>query len=143
GLIVGFMFIHGMKRREERNDLERKDLEAKRDALIAQLRAEPDAEERTRLEGEAAATLRKLDGFGVGAGALAGTAAGESPAATHGGLKGFLWGAGSVAVLAAIGFFVTQSSKPKENADSVAQLEQAVQKSPSDLTLRDDLAKVY
>ena len=145
GLIVGFMFIYGMKRREERSDLERRDLEAKRDALIAQLRAEGDPQERGRLELEAAEVLRKLDRVGPRPSAAA---EGGGPPQKAAALKGFFWGAGSVAVLAAIGFFVMQSAKPKEQAaaapsDSVAQLEQAVQKNPNDLALRDDLAKAY
>ena len=57
GVIVGFMFLYGMKRRQERTDLERADLEAKRDALIARLREGSDP----ALEREAADVLRKLD----------------------------------------------------------------------------------
>ena len=34
GVIVGAMFLYGMRRRQDRGDLERADLEAKRDALI-------------------------------------------------------------------------------------------------------------
>jgi tetratricopeptide (TPR) repeat protein len=159
GLIVGFMFIYGMKRRDEKSDLERKDLEAKRDALIAQLRNETDPAERGRLELEAAAVLKKLDEKpsakpGVKAGG------GQPPPAVHrsSAAMGFLYGAGSVAVIAAIAFFVMQSAKPKEEAQSAAQapmqqqpqndaavqqLEAAVQKNPSDLNARIELAKAY
>ncbi|HEY8133547.1 MAG TPA: tetratricopeptide repeat protein, partial [Thermoanaerobaculia bacterium] len=146
GVIVGFMFLYGMKRRQERSDLERADLEAKRDAFVAKLREGPTGEERARLEAEAAAVLRKLDALGElpppPAGATSSNAA----------VKGFAWGAGSVAVLAGIGWFVVQSAKPKEApavssmaaADrSLSDLERSVQQNPDNLALRDDLAKAY
>jgi tetratricopeptide (TPR) repeat protein len=145
GVIVGAMFLYGMRRRQQRSDLERADLEAKRDALIARLREAPDP----TLELEAADVLRKLDNLGVEARVPA-RPAGETPAATQSAVKGFLWGAGSVAVVAAILFFVMQSSKPKEEtaspaspADPVATLERSVQQNPDNLVLRDDLAKAY
>jgi tetratricopeptide (TPR) repeat protein len=147
GVIVGLIFLYGMRRRQQRSDLERADLEAKRDALIARLRESGSDEERARLEAEAAAVLRKLDGVGA---RVPPHPAGESPAATHAGLKGFLWGAGSVAALAAIGFFVMQSSKPRGEppaavaTDTVlADLERSVQQNPDNLAMRDDLAKAY
>src|SRR5687768_18582526 len=67
GLILGALLIYFFTRRRTGpvidGDLERKDLEAKRDALIAQLRALPDdaVDERARLESETAAVLRRLD----------------------------------------------------------------------------------
>jgi cytochrome c-type biogenesis protein CcmH/NrfG len=151
GIIVGFMFLYGMKRRQEQSDLERADLEAKRDALVARLREDPSD---TRLELEAADVLRRLDSVG-GAPASAGRAASAGKPAKAGApstLKGFVWGAASVAVLAGIGWFVVQSSKPKEmptappaaaTDTALANLERAVQQNPDDLALRDDLAKAY
>ena len=151
GVIVGVMFLYGMKRRQGRSDLERADLEAKRDALIARLREGATSEERARLEAATAAVLRKLDS----------TSGGKPPPAvpapdSRGRLSstavGFLWGAGSVAVLAGIGWFVVQSAKPKEtpavspmaSADrSLSDLERSVQQNPDNLLLRDDLAKAY
>src|SRR3954453_3302000 len=73
GLIVGFMFIYSSMRRKQqaaaatgREDLELRDLQARRDSLIQQLRDLEDvpanAAERTRLEREAAQVLRTLDG---------------------------------------------------------------------------------
>ncbi|HEX9492119.1 MAG TPA: hypothetical protein VGA33_02550, partial [Thermoanaerobaculia bacterium] len=145
GVIVGAMFLYGMRRRQQRSDLERADLEAKRDALIARLREAPDP----ALELEAAGVLRKLDNLGVEA-RIPARQAGETPATTQSAVKGFLWGAGSVAVVAAIFFFVMQSSKPKEEtaspaspADPLAALERSVQRNPDNLVLRDDLAKAY
>ena len=139
GIIVGVMFLYSMKRRQGRSDLGRADLEAKRDALIARLREDPSD---SRLVQEAAAVLKKLDGLGVEA-AFRPPDGGLKPAGTHGTLKGFAWGSASVAVLAAIGFFVVQSSKPKEPADPLQDLVRSVQQHPEDLVLRDDLAKAY
>nr|MDP9360602.1 tetratricopeptide repeat protein [Acidobacteriota bacterium] len=65
GLIAGFMFWYGMKGRAAKPDLERRDLEAKRDALLQQLRELKEMggsdEERQRLERETADVLRKID----------------------------------------------------------------------------------
>ncbi len=135
GVIVGFMFLYGMKRRQERSDLERADLEAKRDALVARLREDPSDK---RLETEAAEVLRKLDALGA---APTTSPAPQKTAA----LKGFIWGAASVAILAGIGWFVAQSSKLKEMPprDPLALLEQSVKQNPDNLALRDDLAKAY
>ncbi|MDQ6799842.1 MAG: hypothetical protein M3041_03295 [Acidobacteriota bacterium] len=143
GVIVGAMFLYGMRRRQGRGDLERADLEAKRDALVARLREARDP----ALELEAAEVLRKLD-------KLSPNPPNAPPRAqtTQSTLKGFLWGAGSVAAIAAIGFFVMQQSKPvaqetqtaaPARTDSVADLERSVQQNPDNLPLRDDLAKAY
>lgn len=140
GLIVGVMFLYGMKRRQAASNVERADLEAKRDALVARLREDPSDR---RLELEAAEVLRKLDGLKPSIPSV------PSVVKTNETLKGFVWGAGSMAVLAAIGFFVIQQSKPKEEVtpaaapDEIAQLRQSVEKNPENLTLRDDLAKAY
>ncbi|HUJ13855.1 MAG TPA: tetratricopeptide repeat protein [Thermoanaerobaculia bacterium] len=161
GLIVGFMFLYGMKRRRANVDADRADLEAKRDALLARLREDPSDKQ---LELQAAEVLKKLDKLRVGTGAPARPASGEAPAATpsqsrNAALIGFAWGAGSVAVLAGIGFFVWQQAKPKETAmppqqqsamaspaandPLIQQLQRNVDQNPNDLNLRDDLAKAY
>lgn len=149
GLIVGFMFLYGMKRRQAKPDTVRADLEAKRDALLARLREDPSDK---RLEREAAEVLKKLDGLG-GAAASQAAVGRLKPAApqNNAAIKGFAWGAASVAVLAAIGFFVMQQAKPKEamapaNApanDAFTSLQRSVQQNPDNLSLRDDLAKAY
>ncbi len=152
GIIVGFMVLYTMKRRQEHSDVERADLEAKRDALVAQLRAEISTTERARLEREAADVLRKLDGLSVAAGASPTAGPARAPAPTQSSLsalKGFLWGAASVAVLASVGWFVMRSSKPKGEPPPAAtdtaltDLERSVQQNPDNLALRDDLAKAY
>jgi len=150
GVIIGFMFLYGMKRRQTRTNTERADLEAKRDALLARLREDPSDR---RLEVEAAEVLRKLDGLGGGQ-AILPVPPGKDAAPSQ--LKGFLWGAGAMAVVAGIAFFVVQQAKPKETAatpspspasgpasDAFSQLQRSVQQNPENLTLRDDLAKAY
>jgi tetratricopeptide (TPR) repeat protein len=173
GAIVGFMFVYSMRRRDAQSDLEVRDLEAKRDALLAALR-EPVStpEERARLEREAADVLRALDSVEGRRPRLprAGQARvpvlhRETPApARSSALVGFAWGAGSMLVLAGIGWWVSQSAKPREEGQPSAMapaamqqqgqqqpqadpqlqtLEQAIQKTPNDLGLRVDLAKAY
>jgi len=138
GLVVGFMFVYGMKRRSVTRDVEQADVEAKRDAVTRELRDLQDrgghAVERARLE-------RELEGLGPTPAGPAGEGAGAPLRSST--LRGFAYGAVSVAVLAAIGWFVTRSTTPKENSDPLAQLEQRVRQRPDDLQLRDDLAKAY
>jgi tetratricopeptide (TPR) repeat protein len=174
GVILGLVFLfffrtrRGAARIGGEEDLRRKDLEAKRDALVQQLRdpgLSPD--ERTRLELETAAVLRALEPAGGGAVAARAVSQDEElvPAsAMNPALKGFLWGAGSFAVLAALGFFVWQSANPREEGGMptgglpsasqpqqpqmptdpiVAQLEAAVQREPDNLDLRNNLAQAY
>jgi tetratricopeptide (TPR) repeat protein len=170
GLIVGFMFVYSMRRRDGKSDLETRDLEAKRDALLAALREGVETpEERAKLERETADVLRALDARSSkrprGTAAAPAAQPVPPPAPARGSaFKGFAWGAGSVLVLVGIFWFVTESAKPKEEgrpsamapassqqpqqqqaqADPAVQsLEQAVQKSPNDLALRVDLAKAY
>ena len=171
GIILGALFIFLFNRKKAAPtievDLERKDLEAKRDALIAQLRALPDdaVDERARLESETAIVLRQLDQRH--APAAAARAAAPSLAASQF-TKGFLWGAGSAAALAALLFFVYQAATPRTEGEMatggiggpqqqqrpaqqpapstdpvVIQLEQAVQKDPNNSKLRLDLAQMY
>ena len=163
GLIVGFMVVYSMRRRDEKSDLEQRDLEAKRDALLAALRDGVDSpEERAKLERETADVLRALDKKAARPSKGAPAAQPVPPPAPARGsaIKGFAWGAGSVAVIVGIFYFVAQSAKPKEpmqasamapaasqmqpQADPAIQsLEQAVQKTPEDLGLRTELAKAY
>jgi len=159
GLILGMMFVFFFNRRKKTfgEDLALKDLQAKRDALVQQLRdpgLEPD--ERTRLELETARVLRELDAH---KGSVADTPA-PQPVAMNPTVKGFLWGAGSVAALAALFFFVMQQAKPREEGGSVTggfennapqqpapqtdpQLEAAIAKDPNNLELRNDVAQAY
>ena len=80
-------------------------------------------------------------------------------------IKGFLWGAGSVAALVGLFYFATQSAQPREEGGTitgmqpqsampqqppqqqqnaiVAQLEADVRNDPTNLKLRNDLAQAY
>ena len=182
GLIVGFMFWYGMKGRAAKPDVERLDLEAKRDLLLQQLRELKETggsvEEQRRLERETADVLRELDKRPGNAGVP--PAVEHDPAKSSGrdtrvprdarvpgntpdlaraaAIRGFIWGAASVAVLGGIAWFVTEKATPKTETASapmasapqaqqpdpaLQQMEAAVAKSPDDLEMRNQLAKAY
>lgn len=167
GLILGMMFVFFFNRRKKTfgEDLALKDLQAKRDALVQQLRdpgLEPD--ERTRLELETARVLRDLDAHQPAAStsAFAAAPATTTPAAAmNPTVKGFIWGAGSFAALAGLFFLVMQQATPREEGGSVTggfesgappqqqmaqtdpQLEAAIAKDPNNLELRNDVAQAY
>lgn len=179
GLLLGGLFIFFFNKRRTRTlgddrELARKDLEFKRDALIQQLRdldenASPD--ERARLERETADVLRQLDASGGQAILPVQSSAQErrdrpaSTAAMNPTIKGFLWGAGSFAALAALFWFVMQSAEPRQEGGmltgnlptaqgapqqqqqppdaTLLQLEAAVQRDPNNVQLRNDLAQAY
>jgi Tfp pilus assembly protein PilF len=190
GLIAGFMFWYGMKGRATKPDLERRDLEAKRDALLQQLRELKEMggseEEKRRLERETADVLRKIDQRGASPDsakrrsdspvrpAAQDSRTGESDlrsapvvdiaAATRAAtIRGFVWGAASVAILGGIAWFVTEKATPRTESmtggapmtssaqqaspqkpdPTMEQAEAAVAKSPDDLSMRDELAKAY
>lgn len=170
GLVLGALFFYFNKRRNAQTlggetDLEHKDLEAKRDALVLQLRDPSLApDERTRLEIETATVLRKLDAY----------SSPRNPEELRGAprnqmdptIKGFLWGAASTAALFALGYFVMQQAKPRQEGDEITggfnqqqqapaqtqsgapdpmvqQLEAAVRAQPNNIQLRNDLAQAY
>jgi tetratricopeptide (TPR) repeat protein len=168
GIVLGIMFIYFVRRRHEpivRVDNELRDLEAKRDALVQQLRElDPTkGDERTRLEIETAQVLRRIDEQRK--------VERRPPPAVETGdplkratMIGFAWGAGSMLILAALAYLVMQTAKPREQNASVTggepatttmraaqappdpaiqQLEAAVRKSPEDLNARIELAKAY
>src|SRR3954454_7570526 len=168
GLIVGFMFWYGMRGRAAKPDVERLDLEAKRDLLLQQLRELKETggsiEEQRRLERETADVLRALDKRGAAPSKPAATPVATqiyTPAhARAAAIRGFIWGAASVAVLSGIAWFVTEKATPKtetasapmasvprpqaQQADAaLQQIEAAVAKSPDDLEMRNQLAKAY
>jgi tetratricopeptide (TPR) repeat protein len=172
GVILGAMFIYFVRRKSTAapaEDLVLRDLEAKRDTLVEQLRDPAiDAQERTRLEVETAQVLRQIDEHKKvtrkpSSPGKHPVPVAEAPAPRNrAALVGFAWGAGSVLVLAGLGYFVMQSSKSREPNmgatggqpttmapaqpapdPAVQQLEAAVQKSPDDLNMRVELAKAY
>jgi tetratricopeptide (TPR) repeat protein len=143
---------------------EHRDLEARRDALVDQLRELPEtstvADERRRLEHEAARVLRDMDRL-LTAPRRAPTEAAAPVAAPapNAGLRGFLWGVGSAAAIALLILFVSRSAAPREeggsltgdipgagatpaNADGeMAQLQAAVERNPDDVPARIALAR--
>jgi tetratricopeptide (TPR) repeat protein len=125
GVVVGFMFVYGMKRRASATDIEREDREAKRDALVRELR---DLQDRGGNDVERARLRRELESLGAPASLPARTtvsAAGGGGAPQRAAMRGFLYGALSVAILAGIGWFVSRSTSQR----------------PDDLQTHDDLAK--
>lgn len=174
GLVLGLLLFFLFSRRKSPQllggepDLERKDLEARRDALIAQLRElegdpKPElVEERRRLESETAAVLRQLDEGDQARPVVPVPDETTAPAPSmNPALKGFLWGAGSFAALFGLAWFVMSSATPREEGGSptggmpgqaqqaapqnpmIAGLEAAVAKEPANLQLRNDLAQAY
>jgi tetratricopeptide (TPR) repeat protein len=173
GLLLGVLFAYFFGRRKAAtisDNLAVKDLEAKRDALIAQLRDESlTGDERERLESETAAVLRQLDQSAKSAAPVAkGESAPETPAgplAMNPTVKGFFYGAASFAALAALGYFVYTKMDPRQEGGTVTgnlpgeqqgmqqqqqppdamlmQLQSAVQADPNNLQLRNDLAQAY
>jgi cytochrome c-type biogenesis protein CcmH/NrfG len=166
GLVLGALCVMFFRRRKSAPsinvDLQHKDLAAKRDVLLQQLR-DPDLAptERTRLELETAQVLRALDAHVPVTTATAPSA----PAAMNSTVKGFIWGATSVAALVGLFYFVQQQSTPRQQGGPVTgamnstpqpqqaaqqapdpmvmQLEAAVQRDPNNLQLHNDLAQAY
>ncbi|HEX3109729.1 MAG TPA: tetratricopeptide repeat protein, partial [Thermoanaerobaculia bacterium] len=177
GLVLGFMFIYTFRKNRTvvaTADLDRRDLEAKRDALIRQLRelTDDEPEERTRLELEAAKVLRALEGAPAALPLPAVKQVTETPKATktQGPLAGFLWGAGTVAALVFLGYYVfskaevkqdpnqtmpmasaqgggqqmpVQQQQPPQSDPAVQKLEQEVSADPSNADKRIALARLY
>jgi len=186
GLVIGFMFIYSVLRRKGATSAPAEealvDLEAKRDALLAQLRELDDtaskqapaqiAAERHRLEIETAQVLRAID---QNAGrALSPSPPKEKPGraespsyvvapAGNPAMKGFVWGAVSVAAIAFLAWFVTNSAKPKDEAapssmaaapqqqvrqqaaidPQLQALEARAKANPEDINVQNELAKSY
>jgi tetratricopeptide (TPR) repeat protein len=151
--------------------LEARDLAERRDGLLRQLRELDDtavkrtpaqlAQERYRLELDAARAWRELDARVVAAPLSSPTAAAPASVAapaTPSALRGFLWGAGSMAALGALLLGVWQVARPREAGDSVtgelprssaapdadeSRLRDAVARNPDDLEARLQLARLY
>lgn len=172
GLVLGFMFIYTFRKNRTAAataDLDRRDLEAKRDALIRQLRelTDDEVEERNRLELEAAKVLRALEG--VPATVPSRTPSAASPSSvirqpSSGPIAGFLWGAGTVGALVFLGYYVFSKSEVKQDPNqtmpmaaaqnapqqqqaqadpAVQKLEQEVSADPDNADKRIALARMY
>ncbi len=138
GLVLGVMFIYVYARRRQNtaaadeHDLELRELQARRDALIQQLRELDDegvteGEERHRLEVKTAEVLRALDGqkvaaktksAGAGAKGAAPAAAADGFFARNPSVKGFIWGVASIAGVGLLGFYVYSSAKDRNAGGS-------------------------
>jgi tetratricopeptide (TPR) repeat protein len=176
GLILGAIVILVVRSRRAAatlpaDDLALRDLEARRDALLQQLRGEVDDAERVRLERDAADVLRAIDAQKrVARPAPTRPAKVDHRAAQSGNpaMRGFLWGAGSVGAIALLAWFVVQQSKPRGANEeitggqpgpmqqqaqgqqpqmppdpAVQQLEATVRQAPDNLQARNELAKAY
>jgi tetratricopeptide (TPR) repeat protein len=130
GLILGVFFIYFAKKRKAATIMDGSDalveLEARRDALVEQLR-DPSVQgaERARLEHETADVLRQLDGASRKAPKADRTAA-AAPVATAApapqfaqAMKGFVWGVVTFGVLGGLGYVVMQQSAPREAGGSM------------------------
>jgi len=148
--------------------LERRDLLGKRDALLQQLRELEDlaskrspvqlARERYALELAGAEVLRQLDGLAPEAPAGSGPAAeaapapapGETPPARASALRGFLWGAGSMAAVVLLVYLAVGAARPREGGPATgdvpgpapaadpeeAAIKAALERNPDDLDAR-------
>lgn len=137
GLVLGFMFIYTFRKNRTAAataDLDRRDLEAKRDALIRQLRelTDDEVDERNRLELEAAKVLRALEGTPAPQTVPASrqpSAVSPSPvtrpASASGPLAGFLWGAGTVAALVFLGYYVFSKAEVKQDPNQTMPMASA------------------
>lgn len=150
--------------------LEIRDLAAKRDALVRQLRELEDtaakrtpeqlAGERYGLELEAARVLRELDTRSAAVHATPRAEAAAPAVTAPSALRGFLWGAGSMAALGALFALVWYSARPRQEGGSLtgntpgeaqsapadaseARLREALARNPDDLETRLDLARLY
>lgn len=183
GLIAGFVLVWRVLSSSRRaakagvTALEARDLAGKREVLLRQLRELEDtaskrtpeqlARERYGLELETAKTLLALEEKAAPekeSPARQSTSLQPAPdaAPARAGLRGFLWGVGTVAAVLLLGFFVYQSAKPREAGGSVtgntpmaskpageaadgeeAQLQAAVARNPEDVEAHLALARLY
>jgi Flp pilus assembly protein TadD len=138
GVVIAFMFVYGSMRRRQTAaatmapDTALRDLELRRDTLIAQLReleesTVPNAEEKRRLELQTVEVLRAIDGSRKtqtkrSAGAPPAASAAAATASVRGmnpAFKGFFWGVGSVVGLALLGWFVYSQANPRGASDGL------------------------
>lgn len=135
GVIAGLFFLFGVRRREaldEERDVELRDLQARRDGLLAQLRELDDtagkmtpeqmSAQRARLEQDAAQTLRAIDER-TAARPVASTKTvhrpAMSPAERAATRRGFLWGSLSTGAVAFLIWFVAASMTQRSEKDGL------------------------
>lgn len=150
GLILGLIVFVAARRRKSSAALKRRELEARRDALVQQLRDLGDDvadDERTWLETETAEVLRALDTLPAGPPAAETPAPNRRPA-----IAGFIWGMACTLIAGGIIYygstFVRERETPAPAAQQsatteVKQLEEAVRTDPDNPDHRIALAKMY
>jgi tetratricopeptide (TPR) repeat protein len=142
GLVVGAVLLWRLRRAPaaaaapDTRDLDARDLEAKRDALLRQLRELDDtaakrtpeqlARERHELEHAAARVLRDLDRHApapssgpASAAVLPAAAAAGVAVPPNAAARGFFWGVATATALAALVFFVSRAANPREEGGSL------------------------
>jgi tetratricopeptide (TPR) repeat protein len=140
GLVAGGLLLWRMRRSPAPPlpaagpALDRRDLEARRDVLLRQLRElddtaakrSPDqlARERADLELQAAVALRALDRLEArspapGNGPAGAPAAAAAAAPPHGAARGFFWGVATATAMAALVFFANRAASPREEGGSL------------------------
>jgi len=136
GLVLGLLVFFASRRRKASANGKRRDLEARRDALVQQLRDLGDDvtdDERTSLESETAEVLRALDH-------LPAATSNESPAPRpRSAASGFGWGV--ACTLAAVGIVYYGSTFARER-NAPANVEQSLAQA-KDAFSRNDLTAVY
>jgi tetratricopeptide (TPR) repeat protein len=174
GLVVGFVFLRRIQVRggpapAVGQPLEARDLLARRDALIAQLRELEDlaakrepsqlARERWELEHEAARVLRQLDRVAATRSARVPVHSRAAPPVSpqRAAWRGFLWGTGTAAVVGLLLFLVSRLATERVQGGSptggdtpptaasadpiLSALRLAVQRNPDDIDARLKLAR--
>lgn len=149
GLVLGLLVFFASRRRKASTANKRTELEARRDALVQQLRELGDDvvdDERVWLEGETAEVLRALDTLPA---APVQTAAPRRASAA----SGFVWGVACALIAGGIVYYVSTFAKKSESAATapeqqmatagVKQLEEAVRTDPKNADHRIALAKAY
>ena len=171
GIVIGLVILWISRKKSQTPSgpldsfrMDARDLLAERDALLQRLRdmedSDSDAGERYEIELRAARLLRQIGAMGSRE-VVEAVVAGGAPAKVGSSTMGFLYGAGSMAAIAALVFFVSTSASDREAGEPVtgnlpAQAQQGMQaepipgfgdllqrvnQNPNDLVARLDLAQ--
>lgn len=138
GLVLGALFVWRARQAQKAaphaadTSLALRDLHGRRDALIAQLRELSDAaakhtpeqlrSERGTLELELARVLKALDESSSESrpkGQTRSAASEPEPRASNTGLRGFLWGVGSMAALGGLFLWVSRTAEPRKEGGAL------------------------
>ncbi len=149
GLVLGLLVFFASRRRKASAASKRPELEARRDALVQQLRELGDdvvGDERIALESETAEVLRALD-------ALPAASVGMPAPRRRSAATGFVWGAVCALIAVGIVYYGSTFAKdrqtaaapppPQQMSAGLKQLEEAVRTDPKNADHRIALAKAY